>query len=308
MTIRHWLWLIVVLAWQSNATEFIYPVAFCDSQYNQPLLFFVHQKSLDCIELWIRNLKTGEEHKALPRLYIPAALRFLSDLSGFSFIHNDALYIKYFNKRSPKRIEFYEPLYGINSIEWIDTRHFYFAARERHRYRIYESDIEGEVARLVSDDTVDSLYPQKIDDTLFYIERNADEFHFRIIRVPYQQLEKKEVVLEITDKQIGFLHMISDHEGFFLEYPTMLSATQKVTSFSYHQLTQQNDNWSSKWLFDFCVPTAYLVDGPDRLYESIVPLIPWYKEKSLYYTDYQNYKEEFEFFRYDLIMEYEVEE
>ncbi len=300
MITRHWLWLMVILAWQSRATEFIYPVAFCDRQYNQPLLFFVHQKSLDCIELWIRNLHTGEEHKALPRLYIPAALRILPDLSGFSFIHNDALYIKYFNKRSPKRIEFYEPLYGINTIEWIDAQHFYFAAQEHKRYRIYESDTEGEVTKIVSDDAVDLLYPQKIDATLFYIERD-DRYHFRIIQTPYHQLEKKEVVLEINDKQIGFLHMISDHEGFFLKYPQMLSADQKAISFSYYQLTQQNNYWRSQWLFDFCVPTAYLVDGPERIYESIVPFIPRYKEKSLYYADYQSYKAEFELFRYDLI-------
>jgi len=291
--ILHWLWFFAFITIQCSATELIYTVTHYIAN-GQQLQFFMHQKSIDCLELWLHNKCTGDRSKALSNFYTPVAVRLLPDLNGFSFLQNDAVYIKWFNKRSPKRIEFYEPLYNINAIEWLDAQRFYFAAREHKCFRIYESDLEGNTAKIVSDDNIDAMYPQVIKDELFYIERN-DQQLYSIIKAIYKQSNYKEVVLSI-DKQIGFLKMVSAHHGFFLAYQDAISFDQELIAFSYYQLLKQDNNdWQYKRLFDFQIPVTYLVDCPDRVYESVVPFLPRYENKQIFGITYKNNMEHIKF-------------
>jgi hypothetical protein len=268
-----------------DAHDFKYPVAYCPKSNT---LFIIHQQSQHSIELLTKNIKRDDvASKALSSFYIPVDLKVLPSEDGFSFIHNDMVHIKYFNKRSPKRIEFFWPLYGVNTIEWIDEKSFYFFAQEQHRFRIYQGTIHGDIKRIVSDDKKDALYPQKVDDYLFYIER--ENGYYRIIRTLYFLPCEKELVRTFENTEIAFLHMISAKEGFFLEYFSKINFDAKTILFWYHHLiVDKYGRWHSEPLFSFSIPTYYLTDSDDRLYESIIPFLPRYHHGCLYYVDSQS--------------------
>ncbi|MEX0940688.1 MAG: hypothetical protein WDZ41_04980 [Candidatus Babeliales bacterium] len=260
----------------SQAQEYIYPVSY--SAFENAI-YFIYQKDLNTVELWKKSLKSKKMVKALPSRFIPAAFRLLPDLKSFSFIHNDAIYIKYFNKRSPKRIEFYEPIYGINNIEWIDNEHFYFAARSSGQYKIYKSDLLGNIECLINPKVGDVLSPQMIGNTLFYIEKNMDKKSYQVVKKD----EQKKTFLYFSNKPINFLNMLSDFFGFFLEY--FPEYTNDRIYFSYFCIKKDQANWCVQKLFNFSIPAAYLVDTEYRLYESILPFLPRYFDEKVYFCD-----------------------
>lgn len=278
-----WLFIYMCHVCLAYTHEFRYPVAYCAKSDS---LFIVHQQSLDSIELLTKSIKNnGPTSKALSRFFVPAGLKVLPDGSGFSFIHNDTVYLKRFDKRSPKRIEFYEPLYGINTIEWIDAQTFYFFAQEHGRFRIYQANLDGDVQRVIDNDAFDALYPQKIDNNLFYIERDGSTY--RILRTSYNFPNEKEALCVFDSTAIAFLHMISDKEGFFLEYPRKIKTEDETIFFKYHQVVADTKSfWESKPLFSFSIPMHYLIaTDDDRLYESMLPFLPRYYDGDLYYAD-----------------------
>lgn len=264
-----------------SAHEYIYPVAYSDET-----LFVIRQQSLDSLEVWALSSKNIQQRtKLLSRFFTPAGLKLLPDHKGFSFLHNDAIYIKYFDKRSPKRIELYEPLYGISAIEWLDEKTFYFFAKEHQRWKIYQVTLDGTIKKIVSNETIDALYPQKVGNDLFYIER--DDTRYRLMRTLYYVPDTQHVVQEFDNKAIAFLHMISQKEGFFLEYPLHINQDQAIILFWYHHLTcGDNGLWQSHPLFSYAIPTRMLMGNDnDRLFESIAPCIPHYHDGCLYYAD-----------------------
>ena len=254
---------IISLIWVSGACgaehiphcRFIFPIEVCKHK-SDSIVFFMDQTSLYKRELWQFNTKTHQYDKALFSLFIPTALHMLPDKTGFSFLHNDTIYIKRFYKRSPKRIEFYQPLYGINMIGWIDNKRFYFFAKEHRRFRIYQATIEGDVQTIISDEDSDALYPQKVNDQLFYIERTDSGSD--IIETSYIHPEQKKSIYCVHNSSIGWLQMISPMEGFFVQYKPSKKKEEHLF-FAYHHLIKSMDHWQVKILFSFAIPRCDLV-------------------------------------------------
>src|SRR5690606_3475103 len=102
--------------------EYLYPVAHL-SDYKT--IFLIHQKYNYSIELLIWDCETNQIQEGLWSLFNPAGFQLLPDESGFSFIDNGRLRIKYFNKRSPKVIDFDNYFYNMSLINWINSDEFY---------------------------------------------------------------------------------------------------------------------------------------------------------------------------------------
>lgn len=255
------------------AQEFLYPVGAYDTQ-DGPLIYLLYQNSVAHIELWLWSPKTKKAHKALLSSFMPAGLRVLPDNSGFSFIDNGRIKIKQFAKRSPKSLDFYEPIYDIGIIEWINPYQCYFSAKENNRSKIYHADMSGEVIQIMASNTYDCLYPQKIQDQLFYIERSYcnEGCRYAIMQTPYPYIPydeannfssmehfeirtqefitrlnnkdrknnndlhyEKRMVADFGDQALAFLHMRSDTEGFVLEHPNRVDKHDKTIILSlYH--------------------------------------------------------------------------
>lgn len=285
--------LVIVLDTQLLAMyyQYQYPVGYDEKT---DTIFYIFQKDPLQLELYAFNKGSQEYTKLLPSYLIPTGFRLLPSNDGFSFIHNDMIYMKKFSKRSPKRIEFFEPIYGINTIEWIDDTSFYFAAREHGHYRIYEGTIEGDLELIISNDTSDALYPQKINDQLFYIQRDSNNI-YHIIQTTYKSQSPKKYIAQ-KRVPIACLSMLTKIRGFFLIYPSKIKAGDATITFSYYQISQ-NKEWNVEWLFDFSLPKEWLIDNEKRLYESIIPVLPKYRNEKLYFLDI--YNDTVSFFTYD---------
>jgi hypothetical protein len=323
------LFLFMFIPFYIQSFKYIYPVAV----FNQDTLLVIKQKTINSIELGLWDKKTKQLDPVLWSLFNPASLRLLPDKSGFSFIDDGLLKIKFFNKRSPKTIPFDEPLYNISMVEWIDNNYCYASAKKGNHFGIFQLSIQGDVDCIIKNQFSDCLYPQKVDDFLFYIERMNHSY--RIISIPYPKVIAKDKdnennnfdikVQKIIDKQtrkeeknvvvnkqlivdfkrqpIAFLHMISANEGFVLEYDSHIDTKDDTILFSYLHLTKNNNNWSYTQLFSFALLTELLLgNSPERLYESILPLLPRHIANGIYYVDAQQ-DSNLNIFQYDLDLE-----
>lgn len=304
--------LLLTISFTVQTTEYVYPVSVLD--HNTILL--IQQKMVDNIVLWIWNNKTNTLKSGLLSRFNPANLCLLPDKSGFSFIDNGLLKIKLFYKRSPKTIPLDEPLYDIAMVQWIDNYYCYTSAKNDNYFGIFQLSIKGDVDCIVKIPFADCLYPQKIDDLLFYIERkknnyrimsisypnipqnnNFDEttdFDMKVEKIIERQTKKeienrvinKQLILDFKRQPIAFLHMISDNEGFVLEYDSYIDEKDDTILFSYLHLTKSGDSWHYNQLFSFSIPTLLLLtNSPTRLYESILPLLPRHINNTIYYVD-----------------------
>jgi len=308
--------------------EYVYPVASMDQDN---ILLLIQQNAADNITLWFWDVQSKQLRSGLCSRFNPAGLCMLPDKSGFSFVDNGLVKIKFFHKRSPKTIALDEPLYNINLIQWIDSHCCYVSAKKHNHYSIFQLTTEGDVCCLVYNPSGDCLYPQKIDNVLFYIERIKN--NYRMMCIPYPKILlhdidnfnsvsdfdiqvqkildkqiKKETMEEVNNQQlifdfkkqpIAFLHMISLTEGFLLEYDAYIDTKDDTILFSYLHLTKNGNTWQHNQLFSFGIPAALLLaDSPARLYESILPLLPRHINNAIYFVNV--YKCNLNIFRYDL--------
>ncbi len=256
----------------------------------------------------------------------------LPDESGFSFIDQGRVRVKLFHKRSPKSIELYEPLYNINTIEWIDNDRFYLSAKEGNNSKIFQVTMSGSIDCIVSSDGADCMYPQKMQDVLFFVQRMPiksvsiekpfERFRYQIMCMSYPKIEHKKMDLDdpavfdaivqklLNDKEnkqkvvgvspnmeilnfentpIAFLQMVSHQEGYVLEHPPFIESKNKSISFAYYRITKKKYHWQSEQLFSFEIPAVLLLsDSPNRLYESILPLLPKKIGDYIYFVDCSN--------------------
>jgi len=260
---------IVLCVFYSYSNDLYYPVGY--SKKNNTSYFTQQTDSLN-IELFAHNISENTFLKLLPSYFNPAGFRLLPNEDGFSFIHNDTLYIKKFSRRSPKRIEFFEPLYGINTVEWIDEQRFYFAAQQQQFYRIYEGNINGDVFLVVSQKNINSLFPQKKDNYLFFIQN--DGLTYQVASCFYNESEKINILLDMKEQPIACLKMLNTKEGYFIAYQKNLLNKSDLIPFSYYYLKKDKD-WQYHKVFDFYVPDYYFVpDSSSRAYEAIIPFLP----------------------------------
>lgn len=297
---------IVCFIFQSlNAEQFMYPVA----DFDDGNIMILYQKSLNEIELYFWNPSTQHALKGLSSFLIPANLRVMPSGKGFSFIDQGFIKIKEFSKRSPRTISIYEPIGLFSSMNWIDDENFYFVAREGNLFQIFKSDLQGNIYH-VTNDLADALYPQKIDNTLFYIRRDmedqiaivAQEWNPVSIHTYKDFSDKITLLTPETNEQLCYLHMVSDQEGFYLKAP--FDRTQNDNGcyeFSCYHLEKKEKEWSSEKIFNFKVIAKYLI-GNTRLYESLECFLPNYTTKDIiYFTDWNLESSQFDLFSYNII-------
>ena len=275
------------------AKEFLYPVGYHPEYHS---VYVIYQKSSTHLELWEWDPKTCYAQQLLLSRYSPAGFRLLPDSSGFSFVDNGVLKIKKFLKRSPRRIEFDGPISGVELVQWINSSVCYSSAKYDDYYGIFQIDWDGCVLPVLYHEGSDFLYPQKLDDILFCIERN-EQGDYRICQAPYcvtnqtdfaermhkyKKNELQQVV--VFEKPVAFLHMISPVEGFVLGYKETLSKNDQNISFDYYRLIFDT-KWKRELLFSFSIPTRFLLPGLDRLYESMLPLLPHISQNDIYFVD-----------------------
>lgn len=272
--------------------QFIYPVASLDHAGEEILL--VYQKSLDDIELWIWNSTTKTAIKGLLSAYIPAGIKMLPSGAGFSFIDEGRLRVKNFYKRLPKTIAMYQPISKITEIHWISDDAFYFSAKEGNAYNIFSSNTIGEVQRCTSGQDLDYMYPSKVGESVYCIERDKIRSTFKIVKTPWELcayecenriLQSKEVLFS-TDQPISYLYMASDCEGFYLDYSSIsLGAIEETLLFSCCRIYKNDsDDWATEKLFEFKIPSLYVIGKEKkRLYESVAPFLPRYENSSVVY-------------------------
>jgi hypothetical protein len=264
------------------ATEYIYPVA----SLSNGRILYIHQHTPTDIKLLAWNPENNHTEPVLWSIFNPAAVQMLPNNSGFSFIDNGRLRIKLFEKRSPKAIDFDEPLFGINSLQWINEHSCCCSAQYNHNFALFELHDEGTLKVLAWQKGSDYLYPQKIDTQLFYIERCPTQniTHYRIMHCTYPDSQDAIMVVDFDTIPIIFLTMISDKQGFVLEHTKKIDNDDQITPFSYYQIKKQGDVWYKNLLFSFFLPTDLLISADRQLYESILPLLPRLIDNKIYFV------------------------
>jgi len=302
---KHCFFLVIMLITQSIYSEqFVYPVGGFDEGKQ---LMLIYQKSLDEVELWIWDTCHQNAIKGLSNFLTPANLRILPSGDGFSFIDKDYIKIKEFAKKSPQTLPIYEPITCFSHMNWINNNTFYFVAKQGDFFQIFQGDTQANIEQLTHELT-DSIYPNKINDTLFFIQKTSDK-KFQIISKLWdpQTLYSINTHHNISQKliyesheQLCYLFMLSETEGFYLQIPHHKNG-QLSYEFSCYHLNYINNAWESNKLFDFEILSDY-VTGSSRLYESIEPFLPNYTCKDfIYYVSWSQSRNTFELYRYSIL-------
>jgi len=273
--------------------QYIYPVA----EINDDSLLVMRQRSLYDIELLQWSKSNKEAHKVLWSIYMPSSVVLLPGKQAFSFIDQGRIRIKYFNKRSPKTINIYEPITTFDSIQWIDDETFYFTAQDPHFHNVFVCEFHKNVAsisRLTFQEESDFLYPQKVDDSLFAIKRDNNE-QFTIVELLWQEraFENYKEVSEETiiknDKCCCFLQMTDKENGHFISYSPFKDEVNSTYTFYCNELTKKGSEWNQEELFSFEVHEKFITGkGSSRLYESIKPLLPRYEKCGIFFSHFNS--------------------
>lgn len=313
-----------ILLWSTQSIafqEFLYPIALLNHD-NKQKICVLYQKNSH-LELWFWDPESLEAVKGLLSSFTPAGVRVLPHGKAFSFIDNDRIRIKDITKRSPCTLDLPYGPYDLSTLEWIDNESFYFCAREREHLNLFHATTEGELFHLTRSKTNHYSYPQKIDDTLFYIVKNdegeiaLEQAEYPIKKIPKyswhnekqnfeEQLKtlfeeekdnytktylddttkQKLYIWKESDKELAFLCMKDTNRGYFLTHPTIINKNDDYMTFECYRFINQSETIIKK-LFTFNIPLYLLMpqhNQPERLYESILPLLPLYHQDSIYYA------------------------
>ena len=300
--------------------EFLYPI----EKLNSKNVFLLHQRSLYSIDLLIWDSETKIAKIENLNFLVPGNLKLLPNLKGFSFIYNKKIRVKYFDKTILKAIGFFEPIYDIGSIEWVNNSTCYFSAKQKNSFCIFQTDIKNQKTQCIykADDKDDKLhhclFPQKVGSNLYYIEQSVDEnyrttkYRYKIVKTRYPNIKEdtinlkaRKVILDFGNSAIAFLKMISDSEGYFIEHPISVDRNDKTILMTCHRIIKNGEDWQNYELFNFYLPTYYLYNKNYRLYESILPFLPKYTNGKLVFCsciDEKNIK--VDIYIYDLVKKY----
>ena len=276
-----------------TSTQYVYPIAKLDDDH----LLVMYQKSYDDLELWTWNKNDNKAYRELASIFLPSYVRLLPSKTAFSFIDHGRIRIKSFQKRAPRVIDIHESIHAISSLKWISDYQFYFVGKQKDNFSIFLCDVSDrdvELYSLHNQDYVDRLYPCKINNTLFYIEKNeSGSYCFCKIGWNPQMYGKDQLIFQRqsqtlwkSDSSLCFLHMEDDNNGFVLEHNNQSNNTD-LFSLSCGSLTLIDNNWTMDKLFEFALPLK-LLTGTDktRLYESIDPFLPSYSSSWIYFVTY----------------------
>lgn len=287
-----------------HASQYVYPVAhFSDAKEEH--LMVIKQLDVDLLELYDINPVTKRSEKILCTMYIPGSVRLLPGNVGFSFVDNGRIKVKKFMKRSPKAIDFFEPVYGIELIEWLDDQTGYFHASLDNHVGLYEFNIEGDLTCLLSSEIFDYLYPHIIDDQLWFIGKTYDkeQRRFYIGQAAYNPHVPATEIHEIVNfgtTAIVLLRMASSTRAYVVAYDPSCDSLSPLIQLHYYCIEKGADSWHAARLFDFYVPGWMLFDETKRLYESLLPLLPQQWRTSIFFSSHCSEYGHLAIYRYDL--------
>ena len=270
--------------------EYVYPIATIGNEK----IIYIHQTNLRSIQLLAFNSSDDTIDTILWSLYTPTQIKILTNNKGFSFLDNGRLRIQLFDKRSPRAIDFDKPIYNLFIENWIDEHRTYCSAQYNNHSALFELNDDGTVYLLCTHSHKDYLYPQKIDDYLFFIERCVDNAiaNYRIVQANYSDLLLNqdatlfECIADFADKPIIFLTMISKKEGFVIEHQKTVESNDPQAMFWCYYFFNNKNKWVISRAFSFAVPTKlFFPDSKDRLFESIIPLMPKFIDNKIYFAD-----------------------
>lgn len=281
--------------------EFLYPVATYRDLAGTTKILVSYQRSLTNLELWSWDPLTCRGIRLLPAHFTPAGVRMLPNDIGFSFIDNDTIRIKQFEKRSVLTIDTFN-LSNMGLIWWDNSNELgYFHAKDTACYSIFSLTMQGDIACCIQDTLSDCMYPCCVDSTLFYIQRLVEnKTNYRIVEQSPTEINSfnKTIIADFQDRPIIFLTMLNNTKGFVVEHAAEIDTSEVVVKFAYYCLEKMDqDHWKVEHLFSFSLPTHLLLkatnldsDSPDTcLYESVLPLLPKIKESRediiVYYVD-----------------------
>ena len=275
----------------SNTVQYIYPIA----QIDEECLLVMNQSSLYNIELLKWNKNTRIAQKVLWSIYMPSSVMLLPEKDGFSFLDQGRIRVKYFNKRSPKTVNIFEPITNFDSVHWINGETFYFTAQDPYFHNVFVCQLHKNVAsisRLTFQEESDFLYPQKIDEELFVIKRDSNK-RFSIVKLSWKENafdNYKETAGELivpSDKCCCFLKMINNQKGYFISYVPSKDPIHNTYTFWCNEITKTLDGWEQKEIFSFNVHEKYIIGKePERMYESIKPLLPCYEKHGIFFSHF----------------------
>lgn len=280
---------LLCVFYTTNAVEYIYPIA-C---LNDETIVYIHQTDPQHIQLYSWNYITDTHEPMLCSMYNPAGVQLLPNNAGFSFIDNGRLRIKLFAKRSPKAIDFDEPIFNINGLQWIDEHTCCCSAQWGEYFSLFELHDDGRVQLLVWGNHCDCMYLKKINENLFFVKRTKraiddtyDQFYYSIEKTAYGINNVSEEILDFKDQPIIFLNMVSEREGFVVGHEKSIDSAAVNAQFHYYHLINNDGTWHKALLFSFMVPTnLFLYDNENRLFESILPLLPRIIDGIIYFVD-----------------------
>lgn len=309
-------WGMQALAFQ----EFLYPVGIIQHEDKQKICILYQKNSH--LELWFWDPVSLNAVKGLLSSYTPGGIRVLPNQSAFSFIDNDRIRIKDLTKRSPCTLDLPYGPYDLSTIEWIDNESFYFCARAGEYLNLFHATREGELFYLTRSNCINYSYPQKIEELLFYMTKNntgettIEQIQYPIKNLPTRAWDKNKnfkeqlrclfeeendtlnkTYLNIAaqkriyswsdpEKELAFLFMKNAQKGYFLTHPATIDRNDDHMTFECY--TFNCDENRAQKLFSFNIPLYLLMpkhNQPERLYESILPLLPRYHEGIVYYSN-----------------------
>ena len=268
---------------------FIYPLDILEQEQSKKIVCLEQQNS-SSTKLFLIDLQTNEREYVLPALFSPGGVKLIPQNNGISFIDKGLIRFKEFTQSAPKTIEFYEPIFDVSVLmQWLDSESFYFSAHQQCHNGIYIANKKGDLVTVLYDNVADYLYPQIIEETLFFIERVEKNYLLKSISLKNQEFPLSDadaaLLFDFNSEPHIFLKMVTAEHGFCLSYAEPIISTHHMLSCTYHELWCENKKWQRKVLFNFDIPLMFLIsESPWRLYESILPLLPIHRADVIYFS------------------------
>jgi hypothetical protein len=290
MRVSVFVWVISFFVWygcdclaERGTVLYAYPIAmYKHAQLLHALVLYQYIYSRELYDIY------GDSHDAVPMLmsrYNPAGVVLLPDCSGFSFIDNGRIRIKYFKNRSVTSLEIYEPVYGIELLHWLDERTCYFHALSHGHYAIYTLNLDEILTCILADQDRDYMYPSHVDSTLFFIECSGDArgyYSYNFCKMSlYSSPEYKETLICFGNVPHIMLQMFSSSRGVVV---VDKGGDEKSFLFEYVELYEQSGTWQARALFSFSIAKRLLSHGCARVHESLLPFIPREVESRIYFS------------------------
>lgn len=273
--------------------EYIYPITtYIDN--GQELVLFMHQTATQETRFWSLNMQTHSYEQLLSSRYNPIGVILLPDNSGFSFLDNGLIKVKKFLKRSPQTIEIYEPLYNFGIPQWSNNNHCFFHAKEGNRFGIYQTDLDGQVSPIIKNQSYDYLYPQKVDNQLFFIARDlTGNCYVKKLHDYATQNVEMQNIQDFGHCNVISLSMINENEGFVIEHmPT--DDMQLTFNFYYFDIR------GKKILFTFYLPSSFFIDKAIMLRDPLAALFPRITSDKIYFISCYKNQHNMQHYYYDL--------